>query len=155
MDFQIRPAQDPPDLEAIRTLWQEYWASFQLSPDFQGFAEELRNLPGVYAAPEGLLLMAHSGAVPAGCIALRRLSAAACEAKRLYVRPDFRGQGLARALLQELLRRARSLGYQTLYGDSLPAMTGALSLYRSFGFRQTGPYSAHPTPGAIYLELPL
>ncbi len=98
-------------------------------------------------------MIAWDGEKPAGTIALRRLSEHSCEAKRLFVRPEFRGQGLGRALLNRIIADARSMGYRTMYGDSLSSMIEAQKIYRSYGFRQVGPYSATPTPGAIYLEL--
>ncbi len=154
-EFEIRAARGPNDVEAVRTLWKQYWTSLGLAPEFQNFADECRTLPGAYGAPGGLLLIALDGETPAGTIALRRLSEQSCEAKRLFVLPPFRGRGLGRALLNRIVADARAMGYRTMYGDSLPSMADAQALYRSFGFSQVGPYSATPTPGAIYLELVL
>jgi hypothetical protein len=39
--------------------------------------------------------------------------------------------------------------------DTLPKMTEAIALYRALGFTPTGPYSATPTPGAVFFELKL
>lgn len=155
MKFEIRAAEDPHQVEAVQRLWKEYWDSLGLAPEFQGFADELRNLPGAYAPPEGLLLIAWCAEKPAGTIALHRLAERSCEAKRLFVLPEFRGQGLGRDLLSRLVERAHTLGYSRMYADSWPSMTEAQALYESFGFRLIGPYSAKPTPGAIYLELHL
>jgi GNAT superfamily N-acetyltransferase len=152
---EIRPAADESDIEAVRSLWREYWASEGFADDFQGFAEELRSLPGDYGPPRGLLLLALIDGAPSGAIALRTLSENACEAKRLYVRPRFRGQGVGQALLEQLIERARSKGYKALYGDTLPSMHAALRMYKSRGFERTEPYSPHPTPGAVYLKLHL
>lgn len=73
----------------------------------------------------------------------------------MFVRPAYRGFGVALALLHRLTVEARQAGYREMYGDSLPTMTAALSLYRGFGFKETEPYSASPTPGAVYLRLAL
>jgi ribosomal protein S18 acetylase RimI-like enzyme len=153
--LEIRAARVPRDIDAVRQLWKEYWGSLSLDPRFQGFEDELASLPGAYAEPGGLLLLAVLGADQVGTIALRRLSPQHCEAKRLYVRPEFRGLGIGRALLDRVVESARSFGYEKLFGDSLPAMLDAQNLYWSYGFRETGPYSAKPTPGAVYMELPL
>src|SRR5712691_8320866 len=107
MEFEIRVALGPWDMEAVQGLWKEYWTSLGLAPEFQGFANELQSLPGAYGEPDGLLMIATDGEKPAGTIALRRLSERTCEAKRLFVRPEFRGQGLARALLNRLIAGAR------------------------------------------------
>jgi len=92
-------------------------------------------LPGRYGEPGGLLMMAWDSEKPAGTIALRRLSEESCEAKRLFVSPDFRGQGLGRALLNRIIAETRSMGYRTMYGDSLPSMIDARTLYREVWLR--------------------
>lgn len=143
------------DLAAVRELWREYWKSIDLPDEFQGFAEELQGLPGKYAEDGGALLFAWIEGVPAGTIALRRLNDRAGEVKRLYLRPQFRGRGLGRHLVEQVIERARVIGYETLYADTLPIMTDALRLYAKMGFETTGPYAADPTPGAIFLKLRL
>jgi len=146
---------NPADVAAVEELWSEYWRSLGLSLDFQGFGEELRTLPGKYAPPAGCLLLARIDGDPAGTAAFRPLRQEACEAKRLYVRPAFRRRGVAGSLLAALVEEARRAGYRNLFGDTLTSMASALDLYRSIGFVEVGPYSEHPTPGAIYLHLSL
>jgi ribosomal protein S18 acetylase RimI-like enzyme len=125
------------------------------TPEFQGFAAELQSLPGIYAAPAGRLLLAMTAGRSVGTVALRRLDDGRCEAKRLYVRPEYRGQGIAKALLARLVEEARAQGYQEMLGDTLISMQSALRLYEQFGFRQTDPYYSTPSTGIIYLKLPL
>ena len=138
-----------------RTLFEEYWQSFGFTPCFQNFAAEVAGLPGHYAPPGGRLALALADAAPAGCIALRRLDGQRAEAKRLYVRPEFRGRGIGLALLEWVIGQARRAGYREMLGDTMPVMRRALAMYDRLGFQQTGPYSAEPTPGAIYLRLSL
>ncbi len=111
--------------------------------------------PGVYGAEGGALLLAKSEDEPAGTIALRRLDDRSGEVKRLYLRPRFRGLGLGRMLLNAVIERARAVPYDCLYGDTLPVMMEALSLYERFGFERVEAYSETPTSGAIYLKLKL
>lgn len=143
------------EIAAVRELWREYWGSFGLSTDFQGFAGEMEGLPGAYGAQGGALLLATCDERPAGTIALRRLDALSGEIKRLYLKPEFRGRGLGRRLLETVIERGRSLGYEALFADTLPVMTDALTLYQRMGFERVQAYSSHPTPGAIYLKLHL
>ena len=131
---------------------REYWESFGLPLDFQGFGEELQGLPGVYGADGGALLLATFHDEPAGTIALRRLDRTAGELKRLYLRPKYRGHGLGRRLLEAAMERAAAMGYESLYADTLPSMLDALSLYQRAGFELVEAYSSTPTPGAIYHE---
>ena len=139
----------------VRALFEEYWQSFGFTPCFQGFDRELAGLPGDYAPPGGRLAIARIGGEPAGCVALKRFDAQRCEAKRLYVRPAFRGAGLGRELLRWVVREARTAGYSEMVGDTMPVMTQALEMYDRAGFERTGPYSEKATPGAIYLRLKL
>ena len=143
------------DIPIVRSLWREYWASLGLGSDFQNFGEELRTLPGLYALPKGRLLLARVGGEVAGTAALRHLTDLSCEAKRLYVRPHFRGAGVGRPLLGTLIHEAREAAYKEMYGDTLESMTSALRMYRQSGFREVGPYSSDPTPGAVFLKLSL
>jgi putative acetyltransferase len=74
-DVIIVQAERESEVEVVRGLWREYWESFGLPMDFQGFGEELRGLPGLYGEAGGLLLLAICKDQPAGTIALRRLDA--------------------------------------------------------------------------------
>jgi ribosomal protein S18 acetylase RimI-like enzyme len=133
----------------------EYWHSFGFDPSFQNFDREVAGLPGKYAPPRGRIALALVDNHPVGCIALRPVDEERGEAKRLYVRNQFRGRGIARALLKWLTSEARSAGYRELVCDTLPSMTEALTMYQSFGFQRIGPYSSDPTPNAVYLRLDL
>jgi putative acetyltransferase len=153
-EIRIVPAGGE-EIRAVQELWREYWDRLGLAADFQNFAREVESLPGVYAEPDGRLLLAFRDGEPAGTAALRRLNGHACEAKRLYVRPRFQGAGIGRALLTRLREEARAAGYREMYGDTLDSMQAALDLYCRFGFRRVEAYSEHPTPGAIFLRLKL
>ncbi len=155
LEVAIVEAATAADLENVRELFREYWQAFDFSPCFQGFDREVRELPGAYAPPAGALALAMVQDRVAGCIALRPFDASRAEAKRLYVRPEFRGRGVGRFLLDWLAARAHALGYQELVGDTVPQMAVALGMYERYGFVRTEPYSATPTPGAIYLRLTL
>ena len=79
----------------VEKLFREYSNSIGVDICFQGFEQELANLPGKYAEPKGCVLLAFVDDKLAGCGALRPLDAATCEMKRLYVRSAFRGTTLA------------------------------------------------------------
>jgi len=143
------------DLATVRELFQEYWDSFGFTPCFQGFDREVASLPGDYAPPSGRLAIALVDGQPAGCAALRRFDDRRCEAKRLYVRPAFRGRGVGRELLRWVIEEARAAGYREIVGDTMPVMEQALAMYDRAGFERTAAYSDHPTPGAIYLRFVL
>jgi putative acetyltransferase len=148
-------AESADHLEHVRELFREYWDSFGFTPCFQGFGDEVARLPGNYAPPGGRLALLLVDDAVAGCVALRQIDADRCEAKRLYVRPKFRGRGLGLGLLEWVIVEARAAGYRELVGDTMPVMQQALRMYDRIGFERTAPYSADATPGAIYLRLKL
>jgi GNAT superfamily N-acetyltransferase len=153
--LKIFPVETGEDLEIVRTLLVEYVDSLGFDLVFQNFEEELRNLPGEYAAPEGCLLLAKYQDQPAGCVALRKLSDGICEGKRLYVRPQFRGLKIGRRLVEAIIAEARRIGYTCMRGDTLASMKTAQALYASLGFKQIEPYCYNPIEGAIFVELVL
>jgi len=142
-------------LDDIRSLFREYASSLGVDLCFQHFEEELKNLPGRYARPEGrLYIMLVDGEI-AGCIALRKLDDARCEMKRLYVRPAFRALGLGRTLAGRVIADAKTLGYRQMLLDTLSTMSGAQALYERLGFSDVLPYYDNPVPGARYMGLAL
>lgn len=149
--MDARVVTSGPDLEQVRTLFREYaeWVAVDLS--FQGFSEELARLPGDYVAPGGTLLLCIVDGVSAGCIGIRRWQADACEMKRLYVRPRFRGSGCGLFLAQRAIHWAVEAGYTRMVLDTLPSMTAAQRLYERLGFRDIAPYRFNPVPGARFM----
>ena len=152
--IEIAPAR-PAEVDGARTLFREYEQGLGVDLCFQGFEQELAALPGDYAPPRGRLLLARDGERLAGCVALRPLDAEACEMKRLFARPEFRGRGVGRALVARVIDEARAIGYHRMRLDTLPRMDTAIALYRATGFRDIAPYRANPIEGALFLELAL
>jgi len=81
-----------------------------------------------------------------GMGALQRIRDKAGEIKRMYVRPSYRGKGYGKALLQQLLQRAKEFGYSSVYLDSGRFMTTAHNLYRSLGFIECNEYPETEIP---------
>jgi ribosomal protein S18 acetylase RimI-like enzyme len=155
IQYELIEARTAGHFETAGMLFREYAAELGVDLCFQEFAAELRALPDMYAPPAGCLLLAVDGAEAVGCGAVRRLSAGACEMKRLYVRSRARGAALGRRLAERLITRGRELGYDTMRLDTLADMAAATSLYRSLGFREIGAYYANPLSNPVYMELAL
>jgi ribosomal protein S18 acetylase RimI-like enzyme len=142
----------PEDVPVVRELFAEYGQSLGIDLSFQGFDAELASLPGKYAPPHGAVIVARADGTPCGCVALRRIDERTCEMKRLYVRPGNRGLRIGVELVTRIIEAAKARGYQAMRLDTLPSMTGAVSLYRSFGFQEIEPYIYNPLPGALFME---
>jgi GNAT superfamily N-acetyltransferase len=148
-------AQSAAEFSAARRLLGEYAQLLGVDLTFQGFTAELDALELMYGPPGGLLLLAPSGADYLGCVAVRRLSDAACEMKRLYVRASARRTGLGRALAEAAIDAARALGYHRMLLDTLPEMDAAQRLYQALGFRQCAAYRPQTGPALIYMQFDL
>ena len=154
--IEILQAETTEQIEETRKLFREYEKWLGLDLCFQGFEEELKNLPAKYAKPDGRLFLVVVDGKTAGCIALRKLEKDVCEMKRLYVRSEFRGLGLGKFLIEKLIEEARLIGYEKLRLDTLPdKMAKAVNLYKSHGFVKIPPYYENPHDETLFLELNL
>lgn len=152
----IRAAETAADLGVARLLFQAYAESLDFSLDFQGFEDELDNLPGRYAtASNGALLLGLVDGRPLGVVGLRDLGDGICEMKRLYIDPEGRGRNLGRLLADAVIAEARQLGYRAMRLDTLPRMVAANRIYDALGFRDIPAYYDNPLPDARYREIDL
>ena len=155
----LRLARFPNDLDTVRSLFRDYQTDMGIDLCFQGFEAELAGLPGEYAPPSGSVLVACVDGEPAGCCAFRALTNTdhldACEMNRLFVRRAFRGFGLGRLLVEQVMSDARLAGYTTMLLDTLSDMQTARALYQESGFVEVAPYYHNPIPGAHYLKVDL
>lgn len=152
----VRRVTTMDDIARARALFVEYAQWLDVDLCFQGFAEELKTLPGAYASPRGALLLAGTARDAFACIALRPLDQPGlAEVKRLYVQPARRGERWGHRLARELIVEARAIGYHELKLDTLEWMTAARALYASVGFRECEAYYDNPLAGAVYMRLEL
>lgn len=155
-DVIIRRSRDEGDIDLFRVMAREYaeWLAVDLC--FQDFDAEMAGLPGVYAEPEGCILLAFSGDNPAGCVALKPIGEdGVCEMKRLWIRPGNRGLGLGRKLAEAIVEEGRNIGYREMRLDTLGRLEAAISLYRDLGFTSISPYYHNPLDGVQFYGLKL
>jgi putative acetyltransferase len=182
--MRIVQPSTPQQLEAFRGLLREWFAYLVdergIDMGYQSIDAELAGLPGAYGPPKGRMWLAYgdeggaggapgAGAADAGetaggdkaigIVALRPLgSDGACELKRLYVRPAFRGRGAGRALTERAIAEAYAMGYRLMRLDTGTFLEASRHLYASLGFVEIAPYYDVPPDVlrvTVYLELPL
>ena len=155
MSVRIDFAHSTADFDNDRKLFIDYAESLGFSLSFQGFEDELENLSGKYAAPEGCILLAWDELNCVGGVGVRPLSDDRCEMKRLYVKPLYRGTGLGRLLAEKIVQLGIDKKYTRMQLDTLNSMQSAVGLYKSLGFVRTDPYYNNPHPEVVFFELTL
>ncbi|MEH1741023.1 GNAT family N-acetyltransferase [Fusobacterium varium] len=153
MEIDIKAAYN--DLENIKLLFNEYTTMLGVNLAFQGYDEEIKNLPGKYALPYGRLYIAYYDNKAAGCIALRKFENDGCEMKRLFVRPEYRHLKIGKKLVDKIIEDARELKYKYMVLDTLSNLHEAISLYRKSGFQEVEAYYENPLDNVLYFKLEL
>ena len=143
------------ELEEVREIFIEYADFLKVDLCFQDFEKELQTLHEVYALPKGCIILAKEEKQVLGCIALKPIGEEICEMKRLYVRPEARGQSLGKQLVEELIDFAKKAEYKTMKLDTITSLKEAIKLYQSKGFIKTEPYVYNPLSDVLYFELTL
>jgi ribosomal protein S18 acetylase RimI-like enzyme len=138
--IEIRNADDPASLTAARELVRAHIRDHSAAHDETITEQIVAALPAPYVAPAGDLWVAWAESVALGCVALHALAPDTAELKRMYVRPEARGRGVARQLLAHAVAAAAARGYARLRLGTLPTMRVAQRLYTSVGFRRIAPY---------------
>ena len=134
----IRPIEYSDDsqvAELIRSVLTEFGAN---RPGFAWQDPELEAMTDAYRANNRVykVIEVDGAVVGAGGIGPFKCTEyeACCELQKMYLYPQFRGQGAGRMLIEELLGDARKMRYEYCYLESLSSMHGALNLYRKQGF---------------------
>ena len=129
------------EVERAFELVKEYHEAVgvQVREDRVEFAEQY------FGEGAGIWLAAVNGE-DAGCVALRKLGTfPSCgEIKRMYVRAEHRGRGVADALLGALEEYAVKCGHEWLYLDTTDSMRAAARFYRRNGYEVCERYNENP-----------
>ncbi len=165
----IRQAQTPSDMDAVRALCWEYRAylldhgdevrrAVSVSYALEAYTALMASLEEKHARPKGIVLLAEIDGRAVGCGMTHPLNQTDAEIKRVFVREEARGNGIAATLSQRLVDQAREDGYGRVLLDTSRQFHGAQRLYERLGFRACGPYSELP-PGIaellVFYELSL
>jgi GNAT superfamily N-acetyltransferase len=143
------------DLRAVLTAYTEEGAAqleraFCVKQDISAIVDNSMHHLRQFAPPAGRLLLVVEGEAFLGCGALRPIAVAVAEIKRMYVRPEARGRGLGRQLLNALLAAARQQGYREARLDTHGLLPGAHQLYLAAGFTPCEPYPESEVPAEFH-----
>ena len=141
---------ETPDQPQVHALIEELDAYlYALYPAENVYALDIASL----LHPSVLFVVArdHEGAAQA-CAAIV-VTPGYGEIKRMYVRPQARGQGLARRLITSLEAKAQEQGCRTFMLETGPTMPEALALYERMGYRRCGPFGDYPDhPLSVFMQ---
>lgn len=113
---------------------------------------ECRDLPSVYHLP-GALFIADHGTPAVACVGVAPSAhEGTAEVKRLYVRPAYRGNGIAHTLITHAHHHAAEHGLTRLVLDVLPARTTVISFYRNHGYTETEPFPTEAPGSMVHMQ---
>lgn len=136
----------------LHHLFREY--ELELPPPLRhGVVPSVRELQDAYAEPNAAFLATHDG-VPAGCVAVTLLDRETGLLRHLFVQPQSRKFGVARALVEEVLAFARRGGRRRIVLDTdKEVLQPAYRLYRALGFAECAPHGPVSYDRPTYMEL--
>ena len=106
--------------------------------------------------PQFVLLVARVDGQSIGCGGVRQLEPTVGEVKRMFVREQSRGCGVARALLAALESEALGRGWTLLRVETGKGQPEAIALYRSSGYVEIPPFGEYVgNPASVCFEKPL
>ena len=130
--FKVKESKD---YEVIKDLFKEYSQIKGAEGCFVSFDKEISDLGGFYAG--GAILLGFEDDAPVACIAIRKMDNNKCEGKRLFIKPEYRGKGYARKMMNAMLEEAKKLGFKELVFTTRPeVMAIGYGLYKRMGFEE-------------------
>ena len=153
----IRAPQTPEENDAFRRVFLEEFARTGIDPTFAGIDDEFAHLPGIYAPPQGALLLAlDSDGTVLGAGAMRPLPGPGdCSLTGVVVSENARGRGLGRELVAALIRQARAAGHRCMHLEAADEQPAAMALWNEVGFVPAPAYFPNPRPGSLHMSLDL
>lgn len=146
------------DTPVAQSLLTEYFHSREL-----GFAHQHATYTTTFPAaeafvsPAGVFVIAYDDAHPVGCGGIRRLADGPAgvryELKHLFLRPETRGKGWGRAIIDALEDRARAFGAREIVLDTHHSLEAAGYLYASAGYVGIEPYNDNPNATRWYAKV--
>lgn len=145
-----RERPDAPDAVALILELEAH-----LAPQYPARSRHGLSVERLIAEDVAFFVLRTDGA-PAACGGVLLVPGEYAEVKRMYVRPEFRGRGFAKRILERLSEHARERGAPILRLETGIHQREAIALYERFGFRPIGPFGPYvDDPLSRFFELPL
>lgn len=127
---------------AEELLCREYGVQADLSRD-----PDLLDVAAAYPPPESMFLVALRSGQVVGTAGILHASGTDCELRRLYVHGEHRREGIATALVSELLGFVKERGYRRVLLELQPHMEDTVKRYGRYGFKLVEQPAGLPRPG--------
>ena len=152
MAAMVRRAQGDRDFRLLHRIFVDYEAA--LPRDLRhGSVPEITELRDTFVGRNAAFLAIRDGDA-IGCVGVTALDAESALLLRLFVAPQSRGLGAARALVLAAIAFAREAGYRRIVLDTEKArLNAAYALYRSLGFAECEPWGAVTYAPPTFMEL--
>lgn len=121
------------DQDEVRALVFAVLDEYEIEPAPKTTDRDLYDLEGFYGKGMFAVLESANGDI-VGTVGLAPLSASACELRKMYLSPKFRGRGFGAKLLKHAIGRAKALGFSRMELSTKRIMEEAVGLYTKFGF---------------------
>lgn len=80
-------------------------------------------------------IVAYDDNIPVGSASFKKYDDECAEVKRVFIKPEYRGRGISKKLMELLESAAMEQGYQYLILESGEPLVAAMALYRKFGYK--------------------
>lgn len=148
--MSILIAPERPDTPEAVALIDELEAT--LAPFYPAESRHGYNVEKLLQQGVSFFVARYEGAA-AACGGVQFYDADYAEVKRMYVRPQFRGRGLAKRLLDHLAAHSLANGIAILRLETGVHQVEAIGLYERYGFQRIGPFGEYwDDPLSVFFE---
>lgn len=125
-----QPGDEKQVLELIDIVLSEY----NLSLEPQGADKDVTDLTFNYLTNNGWFQVVEDGEKIVGSVGVYKISNKECELRKMYLSPEYQGQGIGSTLMRNALEKAKLLGYRYMTLQTNSVLNKALPLYEKYGF---------------------
>ena len=135
-NFSFRQATNA-DLPAIARLVKVVLNEFGLAYDTDTSDNDILDIDKSYTDNGGIFIVSENPEHEIiATSALYRESDKTCTLRKMYVNKNYRGHGLGKILMEQILEEAHNMNFTEMILETNASMTTAIRLYENYGFRK-------------------